>query len=106
MSSSSATESAPAETGSGTNNNNNDSSTNNGSGNRSGNNRYRNQRPFRNTNTDNLRSFKGAIESLPVLGTKVKKTSQDFSKFTKAIHNYVLANFQSPSQISRTHCTL
>ena len=40
-----------------------------------------------------LRYFKGAIESLPVLGTKIEKASQDFCKFTKALHNYVLANF-------------
>ena len=66
-------------------------------------NRYRNRRQFRagtSSSTDNLRNFKGAIETLPVLGTKIEKTSQDFSKFTKAIHIYVLANFTYPKDIS------
>lgn len=60
-------------------------------------NRYR--RPFRGS-TDEVRNFKGVIETLPVLGTKIERASQDFSKFTKAIHNYVLTNFEYPKYIS------
>ena len=37
---------------------------------------------------------------LPALGTKVERTSQEFSKFTKAVHNHVLANFTYPKDIS------
>ena len=59
----------------------------------------RNRRTFRGA-ADNLRNFKGEIESLPVLGTKAERSSQDFSKFTKAIHNHVLANFAYPKDIS------
>ena len=87
---------------SGSNSNSSNNNNNQRSGNR-GNNGYRNRNPrrtFRTNNTDNLRNFKGAIESIPVLGTKVEKTSQDFSKFTKAIHNHVLANFTYPKDIS------
>ena len=68
-----------------------------------GNNNNRNRNPrrtFRSNNTDNLRNFKGAVKTLPVLGTKVEKTSQDFSKFTKAVHNHILANFTYPKDIS------
>jgi len=61
----------------------------------------RNRRQFRSTTVDNLRTFsKSAMESLPVLGTKMERSSQDFSKFTKAIHNHVLANFTYPKDIS------
>jgi len=87
------------------NSNGNDNGNDNGSSdNRNGrrNNRNRNRRPFRNTtvSADNLRNFKGAIEALPVLGTKVERASQDFSKFTKALHNHVLTNFTYPKDIS------
>ena len=94
-------ENAPATTGEG------GGSNTGGSGNATGGdrsrNRNRNRRPFRaatSSTIDNLRHFKGAIESLPVLGTKIEKTSQDFSKFTKAIHIYVLANLSYPKDIS------
>jgi hypothetical protein len=49
---------------------------------------------------DALRNFKGAIETLPVLGTKVEKATQDYSKFTKFILNYVLTNFTYPQDIA------
>ena len=49
---------------------------------------------------DALRNFKGAIETLPVLGTKVEKANQDFSKFGKAILNHVLTNFTYPQDIA------
>ena len=66
-----------------------------------GNNRNRNnRRQFRNNTSDTLRNFKGAIESLSVIGTKVEKSSQDFSKFTKAIHDHALTNFSYPKDIS------
>ncbi len=89
-------------TSGGSNGNSSNSGNNQRSGHRSnGGNRNRNsRRAFRAANTDNLRNFKGAIESLPVLGTKVEKTSQDFSKFTKAVHNHILANFTYPKDIS------
>ena len=37
---------------------------------------------------------------LPVLGTKVERASQDFSKFTKALHNHVLTSFTYQKDIS------
>ena len=89
-------------TNSGTNNNsnsNNNNNTNNGNRN--------NRPPWRGGNqtrggADALRNFKGAIESLPVLGTKVEKSSQDSTKFNKAILNHVLTNFTYPQDIAMT----
>lgn len=49
---------------------------------------------------DALCNFKGAVESLPVLGTKAEKATQDYSKFTKDILNHVLTNFNHPQDIA------
>ena len=90
------------------NNNSNSNSTNNNSNNNRNhnrNNRNNNIPPWRGNrggggSTDALRNFKGAVETLPVLGTKVEKANQDFSKFNKAILNYVLTNFKYPQDIA------
>ena len=81
-------------------NSNNTHNTNNGNRN----NNITNKQPWRGNNltrggADALRNFKGAIENLPVLGTKVEKASQDFSKFSKSILNHVLTNFTYPQDI-------
>ena len=90
------------------NNNSNSNSTNNNSNNNRNNNRNNrnnNTPPWRGNRgggggTDALRNFKGAVETLPVLGTKVEKANQDFSKFNKAILNHVLTNFKYPQDIA------
>jgi len=77
-----------------TNNNSNNSNNRNNTNNGNRNNNITNRQPWREKNltrggADALRNFKGAIETLPVLGTKVEKASQDFSKFSKSILNHM-----------------
>jgi hypothetical protein len=97
-----------------TSNNSNDNNSNNNNRNNNSNNGNRNNNNTNNTNrgtpwrgvnqirggADALRNFKGAIDSLPVLGTKIEKATQDFAKFSKAILNHVLTNFTYPQDIA------
>jgi len=81
----------------------NSSNSNGGNSNRNRNNFTRNsnrRNNFSGGGVDALRTFKGAVEALPVLGTKVEKDTQDFSKFTKSLLNHVLTNFSYPQDIA------
>ena len=52
-----------------------------------------------------MRNFKGKIDSLPVLGTKAERTSQNYAAFLKALETYVLTTFKRPEDIAPAFLT-
>ena len=47
-----------------------------------------------------MRNFKGKIDSLPVLGTKAERTSQNYAAFLTALETHVLTTFKRPEDIA------
>jgi len=47
-----------------------------------------------------MRNFKGKIDSLPVLGTKAERKSQNYAAFLRALETHVLSTFKRPEDIA------
>jgi len=48
-----------------------------------------------------MRYFKDKIDSVPVLGTKAERISQNYAAFLKALETHVLATFKRPEDIAQ-----
>eukprot|EP00957_Ditylum_brightwellii_P040720 3082298-Ditylum_brightwellii.AAC.2 len=69
----------------------------NGGPNRNRNNRNSN----RGGGNSTFKSFKGQVEELPGLGTRVESSNQNTGNFIKLLANYILVNFKAPGTLSR-----
>lgn len=47
-----------------------------------------------------MSNFKGAIDSLPVLGTNAERTSQNYATFVKALEKHILTTYKRPEDIA------